>query len=804
MLRNKNSVATEDQRRIDIKPIGGLQFNSKNTIVKFTGDLPKTISWTSTITKEDASDEHIFFDGFHPIPLRNCLSFDLEKLDTKSTFPTLTYKLTIKTPSGWEALDPTDQQEMETPKVAFAMTNQTPRKSLRVNGLPIEILARNQGLTQLDSTIKTVIGSHMTWMGPFPFKKLYIVESSYLESFSMPGFVILNRPKQAIFDSLQSEWLNWSHWAMTTLIAYQWVIPQISTTQEKDHWFFQGFIDFITETALAMGRTRHNLFNAYDLDLSVLSMNYREMQNLTAALLEKYAPFAKLTDQNFETLTPYEDQHPLLFIRHALALRHLHRVAGTGPLQRFFRKFVKNTSKKPFKPAEFINILNSLPSPFSGVKRRRVQSHLNAWWTRSGWPDYSFESFTAKKLSDWRYLTTINLEQEGDFHFPVEIEVRSKLNQTKRGVAKPNKDGKFSTTILTPFEPYSVDIDPERHIYDRNRFNNSNHDVKVDFFPGSATTLKDDAYTIFWIPYFLRRPGEKLALGVQSILFKYLSGEMTARVESQLDGKVGFFIQKKDKVPQYALALEGMLAQDFEGFRESKFVTRRSPLIKGGADLSLSLKLRERRIVGSPKTSHATYAISTTLKPGFQNKGCDYQYKAEYEVAPKTWAKDFQYERITNNLLGSCGFSTGIVITSRAFKGDLHSDDELPSNILFKPENLGEARIRMDIGGSERPRNIISLSNDVYFPFTIPLPSGSVVLGRQLKWRLFYDIGQSKAPSLKYDAHGVGLLLPLGGDFIGAGSLALTRFSLLAVLHSRAGDRVNKRTSFLFDVTGDL
>ena len=55
MLRNKNSVATEDQRRIDIKPIGGLQFNSKNTIVKFTGDLPKTISWTVTFRGDGAN-----------------------------------------------------------------------------------------------------------------------------------------------------------------------------------------------------------------------------------------------------------------------------------------------------------------------------------------------------------------------------------------------------------------------------------------------------------------------------------------------------------------------------------------------------------------------------------------------------------------------------------------------------------------------------------------------------------------------------------------------------------------------------
>lgn len=752
----------------------------------------------------------IFVDDFIPIPSRTCDDEMVRKF--RPTDLNFTGKF-INNSNHELIANLSPDQTVSQPKISLALIKGLKKYQYEINGIKVSLHLRNTDLESLRPTLKSSLISLINWLGPPPTNQLAIIESQELESFLMPGIVPINKPRQSLFQALQTEWLNWSHWALTTLMTYQWFIPQILQTQDDDLWFFLGLVDFLTSQVLAENTIRSNLFNAFDLDISILSMTYRGSQNITAALLEKYEPFALLTDENLATARNFDQQHPLLYIRHSMALRHLATLTSHKSLQRFLRKFMQDTKATAFRPAMFYHAISKSPSPFSGLKRKQLATTLLTWWTKSGWPDYALGSIKTSQLSGGKWLSEITVKCEGDFQFPVIVEVIDDSGQRKRTLAKKFSENSYQTTIITPFEPQEFTVDPDRDIYDRDRFNNSNEAMNIEFFPGSATTLKDDHYTTVWLPYIQRRPGEDFSAGIHTMLFRYIQGEMTMRFESQADGKLGFFLQKKDKIPQYGLGLELFVGQGFDSFRESKVMVSRSPLFPSIGYFSLALKARERRIVGEPQTSHGTFAIAASFQNGPQQRGCQLELQGESEQAPRAWSAGFSYERTTTSLQTYCPLPWSIGFANQLFWGKIKTKGDVASNVFFRPENLGEAHIRLDQKDAPIGDEIWAVSSDIFLPFFVPLPNNSLILSKQMKWRLFYDYGEVKALSeqaadntkwLPLASAGGGFMMPFGGDFIGGGSLALTRISLLVIAHTRIAGEIDSKASILFDLYGEL
>ncbi len=78
-----------------------------------------------------------------------------------------------------------------------------------------------------------------------------------------------------------------------------------------------------------------------------------------------------------------------------------------------------------------------------------------------------------------------------------------------------------------------------------------------------------------------------------------------------------------------------------------------------------------------------------------------------------------------------------------------------------------------------------------------------MVLSNQLKATLFYDYGESFSGHTKLSAAGAGLILPFGGDFIGAGTLSLAKVSFEIVLYSRINNEISAAPSVLFNIMGE-
>lgn len=803
MIKQKSLPSARSYGHIDVQAIGAKQLRADIVQLQLTGEAHQgsRFQFISKLPPIDPDQKDILFNDFIPIPLKSC---DLQKPLTQLRFQEIDFSGAVRHSDPWILIAPFANGGIQSATVSAGLLRDFYKTSKSINGINIDLYYRDQDFSNLEKTVTSAITSHLQWLGPPPFKQINIIESSQLQSFSMPGIIAINKPKQSFFASLQKEWLNWSHWALTTLLAYQWFIPQVYVTKPADFWFFQGLIDFFTDQALTLNPLRNDLFNVFDLGFSMLSMNYRDIQNLTAALLEKNAPFARLTNNEFDTFEPFVKQHPLLFIRQSMALRHILSITGVSGFKRVLGRLREEIRDRPFEPKIFMRVINDVPSPFSPLKRKQISSTLKQWWTSTGWPDYSIDNVKATYLTGGRYLVEAEVEAEGEFQFPVTVSVTDASNRIKKSIAKKKKLGKYQATFITNYKPKLVEVDPGKAIYDRNRFNNSNDDPSIEFFPGSANSIKDDSYTMVWLPYLMRRPGEEAAVGLQSMLFKYINGELIMRLESQFDGKIGYLIQKRDKFPKFALGIDTALAQSFEGYRETVIALKRSPLAIALPFVSSAIKVRERRIVGQSKTSHGTFALELIMQPGFQPRDFTYQVAAELEQAPKETSPSFQYQRTTFSAQMRIHFLRAYTLSLRGFAGNVKADTAIPSNILFKPQNLSEGRIRLEMSQTPLVRSLISFSSDLFMPFALPLPADAFVLSNQLKWRFFYDIGKSTKPETLLSGSGLGILMPFGGDFIGAGSLALTQFSLLAVLYSRIDDRISHKPAILFDISGEL
>ena len=73
-----------------------------------------------------------------------------------------------------------------------------------------------------------------------------------------------------------------------------------------------------------------------------------------------------------------------------------------------------------------------------------------------------------------------------------------------------------------------------------------------------------------------------------------------------------------------------------------------------------------------------------------------------------------------------------------------------------------------------------------------------------MRWRLYYDLGIASKEHKSYRSAGFGFLLPFGGDLSGAGSLALTRLSILVIAFNDLAGVKERKPMVTIDLTGEL
>jgi hypothetical protein len=753
-----------------------------------------------------------FFDGFLPQKMDQCNTSNF----THPHFLYSTYthfKAHIRVPLDWTYQGPGDigtngdvESELTGASFAFALQKGAEKIEFHSAGIPIRFFPRSKSFKSLRSTIEKMLPMIIHRLGTPPFKSLTIVETTEVQRTGLPEIIAINKPSQAFFDKLQVDWINWRHWILLSQIVKQWYGGAISAKSPDDAWLIDGLVEFILLDVLATDQEKWDLFRPILNGKRPLSFTYLQVAEIFAGMLRQNAPFATLTDDSLHTRDGWQAQNSLLFIKQTFALRQIASKTGNSQFFSLLRLATKDWRYKRVSPRDFFDWIDHKPSPISPSLRDEIKEDLLVWWTKEGWPDFTLSEFKIEALRDGKWAANVECRQLGGVDFAPDLRVIDDTGasySTKMHTPKKINDS-WTTEILTRGRPVSATIDPDHITFDANRFDNSSESPEIVFFPGTTNTLRDDAYTILWVPYPQRRPGEALSLGIGGSIRHYLESGLVLRLEYAPATRRGsYFINQDFKWPKVGLSYNLLASHTYFNDRRLEAALTRSPLFSKGPRIALSSKIRKKGEAGKPKSDHVTYGFSAAIRPESNWIPCQPSLLVEWEKAPAAWASEFSYEKRTASALGSCLFPKGTQFRLRGFAGALDAIGKPPLTSQFRPNDLFEVGLRLD-SSVMRVNHILAMEADLFLPLVLPIPKDMMILPRQMKWRLFHDLGRSFDNQAIYRSAGMGFFFPFGGDLSGAGSLTVSRISLLTILYQKVGAEVSRRPSIVFDLTGEI
>ena len=801
-------------------------------VVLVKGDLPPSgleVAFASKLPRwPDADGDEWLFSDFHPQPLAACPSdpndsrtFTFEAnadISAKLSYggswqvasPGLGVEAISSSPAHAQADGPMSLHLIGR-KLVVALVRGFTRTTFPLHGVTVELLSRDPELAASLPSFRTALSVATDMYGQLPFPHLVLLETSDLEKSSLPGLVTINRPRQVGATTLQTDILNWTVWQITSFIAEQWFGASVTIRNLDDLWLLRGFVDFTTIEALTTTPEYYPLLRPGPGESLPpdQSFTYLGAQDFMAAVLTYLHPYNALTDQYGISLEPFSKQHSLSHIRHALALRQINWSLGRkqmrGILQRFFARFQgRHVTPQQFdafyrSEVEHLNIRGGAAA---------AGSHLQQWWTTSKWPDFELLHVSDEVLADDRlHLITVTLAQNNGYSLPVSVTVTDDAGHTYSEPASPlpGDPRLWQARIQTSASSSRVEIDQSHQILDWDRFNNTDAWPRANFFPGHAKTFADDAYTVLWLPLATKLPGEPLTYELVGQGFRYLHSSLTGLLTYATD-------QKKPGYSLYYLTDFPKLASYLvvDALQDKGLTFRNERVIEGGLYKTLGwikdpyleygLRLRNREVLGHPKSRHQTLAFRSLVQPLNQYGPCNYAGRLEYEKTVHYIVPNYNYDRRLVEADGSCKVAEYIELGGRAFYGDLlRTGGYKGGNFRFDPQDVNEARLRFDDPKLGRTDQIWTAGADVLVPAYLPVPDDLYLLKRQARYRLFYDFGESEGPHRYYKDAGVGLWLPIGIDLVGKGAVSPLNFSLLVVLYREAGNFKSHTPGILFD-----
>ncbi len=779
----------------------------KGLTLKFSGTVPR---WP------DADPDEWFFADFYPQPLDSC-PLSVEKPLTFMPVPVADIKAKIDVPPGWVVaapgtpLGPKDKRlHFRGSKLTFAVARDYRRARFDVSGTAIEVYFRTESFRSLLPTIQVALREHAKLLGPLPFPRLIVVETAELEKSALPGVIALNRPRQAALTSVQQDVLNWSRWQLTSFIAEQW-FGAAMTVGIDDLWFLRGWVDFATSVTLRAMPSVQDLFAVQNGLPPSLTFSYQQNQDLVAAALTYFQPYNALVNEQRLSSQEFSSQHSLAYIRHALALRHLYWAVGEAQSRALIRAFNARYQFQRVKPRDFLDFVAGYEPLGPAPRRREIVDVLTHWWMTDDWPDFYIAGVDEEENdAEDGYKVEVTIGHQGEFVFPVEVRLTEGNGTAHTGITHKDADDDWVVSFDTKGGVKEVAIDPGRNVFDWDRFDNTTAWPDVNFIPGAARTFADDAYTVFWLPLASQLPGEPFTLLLASQSFKYIHSGLTsvlAYVPSER--RLGFstnYLKDFPRLGSYAiLGLTQDRGNSFKGERLVEAGLYKTGLIEDPS-LEVGLRVRSRQVLGQPDTVHQTVALKTQLLP-INNYGlCSYSLKTEFEAVPAFSNTKVRYGRHNGLGDGACRLKFLPLepdLGFRAFAGVLSTGGEVPQNVFYNPQDLREARIRIDAPQLPQAARVMTTGADLLFPAALPLPEGIFALKREARFRLFYDYGRSipkdETKWVTYRDGGLGLFVPFGGDLVGKGSVSLLNFSALVVLYKDVAGVPSTKPGFLFD-----
>jgi hypothetical protein len=445
-------------------------------------------------------------------------------------------------------------------------------------------------------------------------------------------------------------------------------------------------------------------------------------------------------------------------------------------------------------------LISNLHAELDDQNSRYSLEVLNYWLKSDVIPDFRLKEVSYSTLKKNGYFKT-ELELEHNYIPGQVIKVRL---EDSNGMAIETirlKKSKDKYVVYTSRKVKSTMVNPGEKIYEMSKFNNRDGFNPVSFFPGSAKRLYDDKYLIAWLPTMSKEPSKPFTLGVNGAILKYLWSRTL----------FDFSITDNLDLNSYSL---NFMSSDIFQYTDISFGLGKDEY--GISSMNLNLSGRGTWGLFEPLTTSLiaqayieedTILNSHTLDLNLEKVAGSLALNLGYsnEQAIGFFKKTKKVVSVQLSLPSR--FSFGL----RLFSGDLNIDsdenEEISKEALterygFYPYNLEESRIRVNDESITSTAAINALSSDIKVPLGL-FTGGMGLIGNRLLGRIFHDQAVT-ANNLNYEASGIGIELPFGGDVVGGGTVVIANLTVLVGLRQKIADITSEEPYMVFSFTGRL
>lgn len=761
--------------------------------IKNKGHVSFRIKFQLPRWKGLVSPESLLFYQFYPQKLVNCPNDDS---DHDYLVENGSFKANIEYPSAWSLVTPFlqyDDRIIEGKGKHFSFSlSKHPMRTVSLGGIDLVTQYSSDFMKRYADYFIEASQVLIKLIGMPVFHKLILIESDNLERATIPGYLILNRPRQSMMSYIQNKVLNWGAWQVVTQLCRQWFGMSLGALNRADAWLMRGTADFYAGLILQESSLYNDLFQS-DNKSPWLSFTYRQSSDFIASLLGVVRPENALTTDDLESKSSIFELHNFSYIRHTMALRFAYWYNGESflfAMKDFYSKF-RGKLARPKQLLSFLSGYNIKP---------KTSNYIAQWWSNSSWPDFAIDDVQDLGADK----TKITISQNSSFQLPYDLKITSSSGNIFTSQREPEE-----SVVVVPIEEAKIEqisINPGREIYDQDRFNNTNDWPGLVFFPGNAKTIRDDAYTVVWLPYPAKLPGQEFSLMLSAQLLKYVKSGLSLMLSYiPSSSEVGFlanYIKKYEDSP-WVLGINaadnyGYAMQDQRAIELSFTNNEPLPFIPG---LSLGVWLRYRGEIDNSDSLHGSFGSRLSYGSRGFNR-CPWAISANSERSINSGVP-FSYHRTYAVASWGCQVG-GFKWNLRGFSGHVKRRGDTPAFVQFNPQNLDEARLRIDRPSLISSDRINSASLDIDIPAILPIPSFLFLLPKYSSWRLFYDQAWAEDSSDPLKDYGVGFTLPLGGDVVGKRSLSLARLTILAVLYKEYQGESSREPGILIDFMGKI
>ena len=662
----------------------------------------------------------------------------------------------------------------------------------------VTLVYRSSEFNQLTAASLAAVKYMRSVAGRHPSPGLVIAETAKSFSYHHEGLVPLQFPTQAMLRRVISEASFWHQWQLSEAIAQQWFGASLRFTGKYRELAANGLGMFFADHLFSESGKQFQNLNREDRLLSYIRWTYQQHLFGMAGMARN--SFANDINENGQLAAA------LIPVRLAVGMMHASRRFGEKDFLRVLESTFQETS---FFDADFEEWLKIFIERLEAVDRLNGEAAgkiIQHWTTKTGWWDPAIESCHASDNGD----LTVEISQKGELKFPVRVVLD--LPDARIISEFVGEKALFSGRKFTKDDCRYAVVDGTRDSFDENRFNNKLGFPGLGLFPVTVRTIKDDAYSIAWIPMATRRSGQPWLYGAVFGLLRYTesgafawygyspavkSHQIIGRFQTLSDSK-GYSLRllyKRELTAAHLAAIEPV--RSFSGgFGEGEARVRlqanscaRTAETGCATQFPVGASFEWKNPAG--KWSHFSTEISGDVLAGLAVNKDQQRFTRSFARMDVNWEATKVFD-----------------LYSRLFVGDSQSSEVLPDGAYFDPQEVEEAGMRVD----EFDRRSL-LSEKImaatfewrpYIPYLKADVDAFAIVTSKARLAVFADWATAQSAinqeTIRLFDYGIGVRIPIGGDVGGAGTAVFGGIAADVVLQSRVNDRVTKKPSLLFSM----